>query len=289
MDDVGMKATTDLRVRSIASMSTASGWTPRKRPTPSSRRLSRRLATSRSLRKHRGPRISQGVPRENLVAGSVIFTPPDQEVPLDNRCAGGPMCPAPTGGIHAGRRAIYEDATSNPSCMWPIGRGGLCAMGGEAAADRGRVGVRRARRTSGSSPVGRHVCPAGTHDEHHQGHFPHEDTVTRLHGHRTRRSTRRTLRFARRGRQCLGMGQRLVSTGLLRATRDGRRRQKSPRPGIVVGPGGARTPKRVHRGGSFLCSDSYCSRYMVGTRGKGDVTTGTNHLGFRLVKPAPGA
>jgi formylglycine-generating enzyme required for sulfatase activity len=42
--------------------------------------------------------------------------------------------------------------------------------------------------------------------------------------------------------------------------------------------------KRVHRGGSFLCTDQYCSRYMVGTRGKGDIDTGTNHLGFRLVK-----
>ena len=42
--------------------------------------------------------------------------------------------------------------------------------------------------------------------------------------------------------------------------------------------------KRVHRGGSFLCTDQYCSRYMVGTRGKGDVSTPTNHLGFRLVK-----
>ena len=26
--------------------------------------------------------------------------------------------------------------------------------------------------------------------------------------------------------------------------------------------------KRVHRGGSFLCTDEYCSRYMVGTRGR---------------------
>jgi formylglycine-generating enzyme required for sulfatase activity len=43
------------------------------------------------------------------------------------------------------------------------------------------------------------------------------------------------------------------------------------------------TPKRVQRGGSFLCTDQYCSRYMVGTRGKGDVSTGTNHLGFRTV------
>jgi formylglycine-generating enzyme required for sulfatase activity len=42
--------------------------------------------------------------------------------------------------------------------------------------------------------------------------------------------------------------------------------------------------KRVHRGGSFLCTEQYCSRYMVGTRGKGEPSTGTNHLGFRLVK-----
>ena len=43
-------------------------------------------------------------------------------------------------------------------------------------------------------------------------------------------------------------------------------------------------PKRVHRGGSFLCTDQYCSRYIVGTRGKGEISTGTNHLGFRCVK-----
>lgn len=43
--------------------------------------------------------------------------------------------------------------------------------------------------------------------------------------------------------------------------------------------------KRVHRGGSFLCSDQYCTRYMVGTRGKGEVTTASNHLGFRCVRP----
>jgi formylglycine-generating enzyme required for sulfatase activity len=44
--------------------------------------------------------------------------------------------------------------------------------------------------------------------------------------------------------------------------------------------------KRVHRGGSFLCNEHYCSRYIVGTRGKGEVNTGTNHLGFRCVKSA---
>ncbi len=43
-------------------------------------------------------------------------------------------------------------------------------------------------------------------------------------------------------------------------------------------------PKRVQRGGSFLCAESYCSRYMAGTRGKGEPDTSTNHLGFRCVK-----
>ncbi|SHH22529.1 formylglycine-generating enzyme family protein [Flavobacterium defluvii] len=42
--------------------------------------------------------------------------------------------------------------------------------------------------------------------------------------------------------------------------------------------------KRVHRGGSFLCTDQYCTRYMVGTRGKGEVRSAANHLGFRCVK-----
>ena len=43
--------------------------------------------------------------------------------------------------------------------------------------------------------------------------------------------------------------------------------------------------KRIHRGGSFLCSDQYCTRYMVGTRGKGEESTASNHVGFRCVIP----
>jgi formylglycine-generating enzyme required for sulfatase activity len=46
------------------------------------------------------------------------------------------------------------------------------------------------------------------------------------------------------------------------------------------------TQKRVQRGGSFLCTDQYCTRYIVGTRGKGEADTGCNHLGFRCVKDA---
>ncbi len=42
--------------------------------------------------------------------------------------------------------------------------------------------------------------------------------------------------------------------------------------------------KRVQRGGSFLCTDEYCTRYMVGTRGKGEYRSAANHIGFRCVK-----
>lgn len=42
--------------------------------------------------------------------------------------------------------------------------------------------------------------------------------------------------------------------------------------------------KRVQRGGSFLCSDQYCIRYRAGSRGKGEVKSGSNNLGFRCVK-----
>jgi formylglycine-generating enzyme required for sulfatase activity len=42
--------------------------------------------------------------------------------------------------------------------------------------------------------------------------------------------------------------------------------------------------KRVQRGGSFLCSDQYCVRYKPGSRGKGEYTSASDNLGFRCVK-----
>jgi sulfatase modifying factor 1 len=42
--------------------------------------------------------------------------------------------------------------------------------------------------------------------------------------------------------------------------------------------------KRVQRGGSFLCCDNYCVRFMVGGRGKGELESTANHIGFRCVK-----
>ena len=43
-------------------------------------------------------------------------------------------------------------------------------------------------------------------------------------------------------------------------------------------------PKRVVRGGSFLCNDSYCSSYRVSARMPHSKDTGMNHTGFRCVR-----
>lgn len=42
-------------------------------------------------------------------------------------------------------------------------------------------------------------------------------------------------------------------------------------------------PKRVQRGGSFMCSDTYCIGYSVASRMKGGSGSGTFHCGFRCV------
>jgi sulfatase modifying factor 1 len=63
--------------------------------------------------------------------------------------------------------------------------------------------------------------------------------------------------------------------------------------GVVRNPPGPATsrdpsepglPKRVIKGGSMLCSDQYCSRYMPGGRGKHEPEAGSSHVGFRCVK-----
>ena len=59
-----------------------------------------------------------------------------------------------------------------------------------------------------------------------------------------------------------------------------RRVVRNPRgPASGIGP----APTRVMRGGSFLCSDSYCRGYRVSARNSGAPDTGGPHIGFRTV------
>ena len=70
-------------------------------------------------------------------------------------------------------------------------------------------------------------------------------------------------------------------------------------PGAAVidpkGPAKSRDPRnphapdsRVHRGGSFLCNDSYCASYRPSARMAASPDSALEHLGFRCVKDAPG-
>jgi formylglycine-generating enzyme required for sulfatase activity len=45
-----------------------------------------------------------------------------------------------------------------------------------------------------------------------------------------------------------------------------------------------RVPRRVIKGGSFLCADSYCLRYRPAARRPQQIDTGMSHLGFRCVR-----
>lgn len=60
--------------------------------------------------------------------------------------------------------------------------------------------------------------------------------------------------------------------------------QNPPGPASSLDPLEPGLPKRVQRGGSFMCSDQYCTRYIPGARGKGEPTSAAGHIGFRCVK-----
>jgi formylglycine-generating enzyme required for sulfatase activity len=60
---------------------------------------------------------------------------------------------------------------------------------------------------------------------------------------------------------------------------------RNPRgPEASLDPDEPGTLKRVQRGGSFLCSEQYCTRYLVGARGRGEVSTAANHVGVRFAR-----
>ncbi|TKB99088.1 formylglycine-generating enzyme family protein [Pedobacter cryophilus] len=44
------------------------------------------------------------------------------------------------------------------------------------------------------------------------------------------------------------------------------------------------TPKKVARGGSYMCNDSYCSGYRVARRMKSSYDSGMSNMGFRCVR-----
>jgi formylglycine-generating enzyme required for sulfatase activity len=289
MDDVGMKATTDSRP--IHRTYVDGFWMDATVVTNT--QFDRFVkATGYVTVAERVPRAEDfpGAPPENLVAGSVVFAPPDHAVPLDNhlrwwsyvkganwRHPLGPSSSIGDKGDYPVVHIAYEDAEAYGK--W-AGKRLPTESEWEFAARGGLTGKPFVWGDS-FKPDGKWMANT------FQGHFPNTDS-----GEDGTAGLMPVAQFPPNGYGLFDMAGNVWqwTSDWYRPDYYAQLAAQGPVARNPKGPDTSYDPsepgekKRVHRGGSFLCTDQYCSRYIVGTRGKGEPNTGTNHLGFRMVK-----
>src|SRR5271154_1173160 len=290
MNDVGMKATLDSRpVHRVY----VDGFWMDKTDVTNAEFARFAKATGYITVAERKPRAEDfpGAPPENLVAGSVVFAPPDHPVPLDDhfqwwsyvhganwRHPEGPNSDIKGKDNYPVVQIAYPDALAY--ARWAHKR--LPTEAEWEFAARGGLAGKIYDWGDEFKPNGKWMANT------HQGHFPDKDTgVDGYVG------IAPVAQFPANGYGLYDMAGNVWQWtsdwyrpdyyAQLAASEVEARNPKGP--DSPFDPGEPTEKKRVHRGGSFLCTDQYCSRYMVGTRGKGEISTGTNHLGFRCVSP----
>jgi formylglycine-generating enzyme required for sulfatase activity len=237
-----------------------------------------------------------GVPAERLVPGSVVFTPPAGPVPLDNpllwwayvpgadwRHPEGPGSDLAGRGLHPVVHVAYEDAEAY--VRW-AGKRLPTEAEWEFAARGGQAG-RRYTWGDELTPGGRWMANIW------EGEFPYHNTGadgftgTAPVGHYDA-NPYGLYDMAGNVWEWCSDWYRADTYAMQSAAADGKvvRNPQGPDRGSSHDPQEPGIPKRVQRGGSFLCTDQYCTRYWLGSRGKGAPDTGSNHVGFRCVADA---
>lgn len=231
-----------------------------------------------------------GVPKENLLAGSAVFSPAD--VSLLNPYAWWRFTPGaywrhPTGAKspdaakahpdHPVTHVAWEDAAAY--CKW-AGKDLPTEAQFEYAA---RGGLVRKKYAWGDElkPGGKWVANI------FQGKFPKKDS-----GEDGYKGLSPVTAFPKNG-----YGLYDMAGNVWQWTKDWYRPDtyekrvkaggpiRNPQgPSDSVDPSEPGTQKRVQRGGSYLCSDQYCIRYLVGSRGRGTPDSSASNLGFRCVR-----
>jgi formylglycine-generating enzyme required for sulfatase activity len=231
-----------------------------------------------------------------LVPGSVVFTPPSSAVPLSNvlrwwsylpganwRHPEGPKSTIDGRENHPVVHIAYEDAESY--ARWAVKRLPTEAEW-EFAARGGRAGERY--------PWGADLQPEGKWLANiFEGSFPHHNTEadgfvgTAPVGSFPANAYGVHDVAGNVWEWCSDWYRPDAYLHDVAGAKDGIvRNPRGPAREFSYDPQEPGAPKRVQRGGSFLCTDQYCTRYMNGSRGKGAVDTGSSHLGFRCVMDA---
>jgi formylglycine-generating enzyme len=228
-------------------------------------------------------------PKEVLVPGSLVFTPPDHAVSLQDfnqwwkwtpgaswRHPEGPSSTIDGKDDHPVVHVSWDDATAY--AKWAGKR-----LPTEAEWERAARGG-----LEGKPYVWGDQAPSDSkiYANLWQGEFPHTNTA--------RDGFARTSpvgSFAPNGYGLHDMAGNVWEWCADRFERDLYRNRAGR--GVIANPVGPELrsdpepfmPQRAQRGGSFLCSDSYCSRYRPSARHGCAPDTGMSHVGFRCASP----